>query len=140
MYVTSAVGIIFKAVETNRHLFLLRSGKKRLEWGLPGGKIEKDETLKQALQRECLEEIDYWPDNLKLFPIEKFVSFDNNFVFHTFYSVVEKEFIPKLNHEHCGYCWIDHHTYPTPLHRGLFNTLNYQIILEKIQIINESRQ
>lgn len=134
----NSVGVIFCALDTTRHLFLLRTGKSINEWGLPGGKVERGETLKDALERECHEEIQYWPEYAKLFPIEKFTSEDRKFHYHTFYCMVPTEFMPVLNHEHHGYAWVDASTWPKPLHRGLFNTLNYQIIKEKIQIIRES--
>ena len=134
----NSVGVLFCAQDTNRHLFLLRNNKSSSEWGLPGGKVEFGETLKVALQRECNEEIKFWPEHAKLFPIEQFNSNDANFTYHTFYCIIASEFIPVLNHEHIGWAWIDSSTYPKPLHRGLFNTLNYNIIQQKIQIIHDA--
>lgn len=134
----NSVGVIFCAQDTMRHLFLLRTGKTANEWGLPGGKVEAGETLRSALERECMEEIGHWPASSKLFPIEQFTSDDSRFIYHTFYCLVPGEFIPVLNHEHIGYTWINDHTYPRPLHRGLFNTLNYDIIKQKIQIIHDA--
>jgi 8-oxo-dGTP pyrophosphatase MutT (NUDIX family) len=134
----NSVGILFCALNTNRHLFLLRNDKKINTWGLPGGKVERGESLKEALQRECIEEIQFWNHGLKLFPIEQFTSEDKRFVYHTFYSFVENEFVPILNNEHLGYCWIDSNIYPRPLHRGLFNTLNYKIIQQKIALIHDA--
>lgn len=134
----TAVGILFCAEDTDRHLFLLRNDLNHCTWGLPGGKVEKNETLWEALSRECIEEIGYWNSDLKVVPLEQFTSDDERFVYHTFYSIVSSEFVPKLNNEHIGYCWINSYTYPKPLHRGLFNTLNYDIIRQKIQIIHAS--
>lgn len=136
--VRNSVGVLFCAQDTNRHLFLLRNNKLTPEWGLPGGKVEVDETLKSALKRECEEEIKFWPENAKLFPIEQFNANDSNFVYHTFYCIIPTEFVPVLNHEHVGWAWINSAIYPKPLHRGLFNTLNYSIIQQKIQIIHDA--
>lgn len=136
--VLNGVGVLFCAADTGRHLFLLRNDRNAQVWGLPGGKVERDETLVETLERECLEEINYWPENIKLFPIEQFTSEDGRFVYHTFYSLIPSEFVPVLNDEHIGYSWIDCETYPKPLHRGLFNTLNYDIIRQKINIIRSA--
>ena len=134
----NGVGVIFCAQSTGRQLFLLRNDKKGTSWGLPGGKVERGESLIEALSRECDEEISYWPENAKLLPIERFTSDDQNFCYHTFYSIVSEEFIPKLNYEHIGYAWVDGKTYPKPLHRGLFSTLNYELIQQKIAIIRSA--
>jgi 8-oxo-dGTP pyrophosphatase MutT (NUDIX family) len=135
---TNSVGVIFCSQKTSRQLFLLRNAKRYPVWGLPGGKIERGETLREALERECNEEIGFFPKNAKLFPIEKFISEDAKFTYHTFYCFVDDEFLPKLNHEHIGYSWCNQTHYPQPLHSGLFNTLMYDIIKQKIAIIQES--
>lgn len=134
----NSVGVMFYAQDTQRHLFILRNDKWGHSWGLPGGKCERGETLKQALERECREEISYWPESAKLFPIEQFTNDDSKFVYHTFYCIVAQEFKPILNHEHIGYAWMNNGVYPKPLHRGLFNTLNYSIIQQKIGIIQDA--
>jgi ADP-ribose pyrophosphatase YjhB (NUDIX family) len=133
----NSVGVLFCAKDTHRHLFLLRNDRFPV-WGLPGGKVERNETLREALERECREEIGQWPENSKLFPIEQFTAKENKFVYHTFYCFVEHEFIPVLNNEHIAYAWCDYLVKPQPLHSGLFNTLNYNLIVQKIQIIHEA--
>lgn len=134
----NGVGVIFCARSTDRHLYLLRNDRDGMVWGLPGGKMEEGETLLGALERECMEEIQYWPQSAKLFPIEQFTSNDKHFVYHTFFGIVEDEFTPVLNEEHHGYAWVDSTTYPKPLHKGLFSTLKYDIIKQKIEIIRNS--
>jgi len=127
-----SAGIFFCATNTNRFLFLLRNDPKNFgNWGIPGGKIENDETLLEGIERECLEEIAYFPPEAKLIPIQKFVN--NTFTYHTFFCKVDKEFIPILNEEHCGYAWIDPDHYPKPLHPGLFNTVNFDIVQDKLK-------
>ena len=104
----NAVGIWFYSVSTGRYLYLLRNDPKHPgSWGLPGGKVEKGESLLDAMKRECSEEIGSFPDTLKIIPIEQFTSADNHFVYHTFFALVSKEFTPVLNDEHHGYGHID---------------------------------
>lgn len=127
-----SAGVFFYCKNTNRFLYILRNDKQ-ICWGIPGGKIEQDETLLTGLQRECLEEIQYWPEEVKLVPIQKFVN--HNFVYTTFFCEVEKEFIPILNEEHIGYAWVDISNTPKPLHPGLFNLINFDIVQEKINYL-----
>ena len=92
-------GVFFYAENTKRFLFLLRNDDKNPgTWGIPGGKIEKDETLFEGIERECLEEINYFPKDSKLVPIQKFNN--NNFVYHTFFCKIQNEFIPKIGRAH----------------------------------------
>jgi len=128
----SSAGIFFYSEKTNRFLYLLRNDSKNPgNWGIPGGKIEIGETLLEGVARECMEELEYFPNNAKLIPIQKFVN--NQFVYHTFFCRIDDEFIPTLNDEHCGYCWVDPEHYPKPLHPGLFNTINFEVVQEKLQ-------
>ena len=128
----TSAGVFFYSVDTNRFLFLLRNDDKNPgNWGIPGGKIEKDETLYEGDERECLEEIGYFPIDSKLIPIQKFVN--NTFTYHTFYCEIEREFIPQLNDEHIGYAWVETGSYPKPLHPGLFNTINFDVVQEKLK-------
>jgi 8-oxo-dGTP pyrophosphatase MutT (NUDIX family) len=104
-------------------------------WGLPGGKVESNETLIQAAERECQEELGFVPDYHSLAPVEKFTSADDAFCYHTFFAAVDHEFRPELNREHTGYAWIDAATTPRPMHPGLWNTLNFDVIQNKISLL-----
>lgn len=133
-----AVGIWFYAADTKRHLFLMRDDKKYSgHWGLPGGKVEPNETLLEAIERECAEEMGRMPEYVKLIPIEKFTADDNKFVYHTFYCIVEEEFVPKLNHEHIGYMWLDSDVIPKPLHPGFWATLKIDDIFQRINTLKD---
>ena len=127
----TSAGVFFYAKATNRFLFLLRNDEKNPgNWGIPGGKIEKGESLLEGIERECVEEIGFFPSHTKLITIQKFVN--NSFTYHTFFSVVDDEFMPTLNDEHCGYCWVPYDSYPRPLHPGLFNTINFDVVQNKL--------
>ena len=125
-----AAGVFFYSKSTLRYLYLLRSDIKNPTWSIPGGGIDKDETLFEGIARECDEEMSFDITELKLIPIQKFVN--NNFVYHTFFCEVEEEFIPTLNDEHVGYAWVREGQYPKPLHPGLFSTVNIDIVIEKL--------
>ena len=62
-----SAGVFFYSSKTNRYLYLLRTDNKNPgNWGIPGGKIEDDETLFEGIARECQEEIGMFPINAKL--------------------------------------------------------------------------
>jgi len=129
----NSVGCLFWAKKTNRFLFVLRDAKTyKHTWALVGGKVEEGESIFQAMNREILEEVGS-VDIIKTVPIEKFTNEKNNFVYETFVNIVEEEFIPDLNNEHIGYCWVDIDHFPKPLHPGLYTTLNIDVISEKIK-------
>jgi len=139
--IVNAVGVWFYSIDTQRYLYLLRNDPRHPgTWGLPGGKIESGETLIDAMNRECIEEIGFVPDYLKLVPLEKFTSADQGFVYHTFFCSIETEFTPKLNDEHIGWAWINSGSWPKPMHPGLWSTVNFDAVKEKISVIEQSVQ
>lgn len=130
-----SAGVFFYSKSTNRYLYLLRSDIRSPTWSMPGGGIEKDETLLEGIARECMEEMQFDITELKLIPIQKFVN--NAFIYHTFFCEVQDEFIPTLNDEHVGYAWVGEGLYPKPLHPGLFSTVNIDIVIEKLDILSK---
>ena len=132
------VGTFIYSVSTQRYLFLLRNSSKYSgTWGLAGGKIESDEQLLESLNRELHEELGYEFLNVKIIPIEKFTSDNGNFSYNTFLLPVKEEFVPALNHEHRGYCWVSLEDHPKPLHPGVWRTINFKEVVAKIKILEE---
>jgi 8-oxo-dGTP pyrophosphatase MutT (NUDIX family) len=136
--VVESSGALIYAKNTHRYLFLLRtSSKHRNSWGLVGGKVESGETIVQGLRREILEELGGEIKDAKIRPIEKFTSDNGQFCYHTFLIVVDDEFIPELNNEHDGYCWVPLEKYPKPLHPGVWRTFKFDVIINKIKTIEK---
>lgn len=131
--VVNGVGVLLWAKITGRSLYLLR-GDREGTWCLPGGKVERGESLMGALSRECVEEIGR-PIDGKVYPIECYTTPDGRFQYHTFFAVIEGEFVPTLNHEHVGWAWCDRGSWPRPLHGGLQQTLSQDTVHQKIDII-----
>lgn len=136
--VVNAVGVWFYAINTGRYLYLMRDDPKHPDtWGLPGGRMEPGETMIQAIERECREELGAMPEYLKLVPLEKFTTADQHFSYHTFFCSVATEFVPKLNHEHTGWTWLNSGIWPKPMHPGLWSTVNFDSVRDKIQTIEQ---
>jgi 8-oxo-dGTP pyrophosphatase MutT (NUDIX family) len=138
-HAVNAIGVWFYAMDTQRYLYLLRDDPRHPDtWGLPGGKIESGETMLGAMQRECQEELGFVPEYIKLTPLEKFTSADSIFAYHTFFCSVTNEFVPCLNDEHTGWAWIASGRWPKPMHPGLWSTVNFDAVRDKIRNIEST--
>lgn len=129
-------GALIISKDTHRFLLVQKSnGKNHGKWGLVGGTNLEGESAWQGLTREIQEEIGFMPDFKKTIPLEKFVSQDSLFNFHTYLCIIDKEFIPALSSEHIGWGWFDIAYPPKPVHRGLDLSLRNKTIQTKIQTV-----
>ena len=129
-------GALICARDTHRFLLLQkREGKHAGRWGLVGGTNHSNESAWQGLCREIEEELGLVPDIKKTLPLERFVSNDSLFKFHTYFCVVDSEFVPKLSDEHIAWGWFDLDCLPKPVHKGLDLSLRNRVIQTKIQTV-----
>lgn len=134
--IIEGVGAFIYSTSTKRYLFLLRDESKYSgTWGVAGGKIESGETIAESLIREITEELGGTINDAKLIPLEKFTSDNNRFIYHTFIVPVDEEFVPILNSEHRGYCWVELNDHPKPLHPGVWRTINFDAVINKIKTL-----
>lgn len=100
-----AAGALLVSKETKKCLVGLRSAKCDAPhtWGPFGGSIEAGETIKEGLLRELKEEIGFTGD-VELH--ESWTFKKENFKYHTFIGLVDKEFKPKLNDETDDVKWL----------------------------------
>ena len=118
-----AGGFLFMADRTGRVLLLKRSKfcDSPHTWSIPGGgfKPDTDDTIFETAKRETFEEIGLTVENTasKVFKIYEHASPD--LVFTTYMALCEDEFVPRLNHEHTGYRWVNLVDLPSPLHTGM---------------------
>jgi len=131
------VGTVFLSSKTKRLLFNLRAPYKThsLSWSLWGGMLENKENPKEALLRELSEEMGFVPSIEKIYPFDVYQSKDGHFKYYSFVTVVSEEFIPILNKESCGYCWINIGQWPKPMHQGARISFCNDKSLEKLQMI-----
>lgn len=119
----SAHVVIFK---NNKFLILKRS--KTDDWmpehyGLPGGKLDKDENIKDALVRECKEEANLNIQSQDLIFLPKI----SNKSEHGFYYTTKFSGNIKLDHEHEDFKWVQYD-----------DLANYKIVPDLKDIIKEA--
>lgn len=74
----------------------------------------------------------------KVIPIEQYTSNKNTFMYHTFLIKVEEEFVPDLNQEHKGYCWVKLDDHPKPLHPGVWRTFKLKASRDIIDTLEKT--
>lgn len=135
---TNASGCIFLATNTGRVMLQHRSSTCSYPntWAFFGGKAEIDERPIQTLLRELAEEIGTLPKIQKVYPLNKFTSADNKFTYDTFLISVFEEFVPHLNTESSGYCWVTLNKLPRPLHPGVKAQISNRELMAKVKTIH----
>ena len=129
-------GALICARNTQRFLLLQKNeGRHSGRWVLVGGTNHLGESAWQGLKREIEEEIGFLPEIKKTIPLERFVSNDSLFNFHTYFCVVDAEFVPTLSQEHAAWGWFDLNNLPKPVHKGIDLSLRNKIIQTKIQTV-----
>ena len=131
------VGTLIVSTKTQRVLLNMRAPHKThaMQWALFGGMVERDEQPKDALMRELTEEMGFIPEIEKLYPFDVYQSKDGHFKYYSFVAVVVEEFVPELNVESCGYCWIDLGEWPKPMHQGARISFCNLKAIDKIKLI-----
>jgi 8-oxo-dGTP pyrophosphatase MutT (NUDIX family) len=137
-----ASGCIFLSLDTGRVMLQQRSKNTShpRTWGFFGGKSEPGERPVETLHREIEEEIGLVPDIQRVFPVHKFTATNGKFEYHTFIVTVEEEFIPVLNNESDGYCWIKIGNWPRPLHPGAKIQCHSNEFVKKVKTIYEKNK
>jgi len=131
-------GALIYSRSTNRFLFVRRAADKRHKgtWGIVGGRLNPGEDANQGLRREIAEEVSLTLLEYSIIiPLTVYNSDDKLFSYQTFVVVVNDEFIPKLNDEHSGYAWTKIEGFPRPLHPGVWKTVNFDEVTEKLRTI-----
>lgn len=139
----SAVGAIFMSEDTGRIMLNQRSEHVPYGnyWGFIGGKILEHELPVEALIREIHEEIGYNIPKLNdIIPFDVYITKDKKFRYYSFVIFVSHEFIPELNNESDGYCWVKIGKFPKPLHPGAKNTLYNEHLLQDFESLWESKK
>ena len=100
-------------IQQKDKILILQRARKDLQhnlWGIPGGKLDRNESPKQGLIREIKEEIDASISS-KVFSLlgtaRSTTISDGEYGLYLFYALMPENQIIKINHEeHSGFCWV----------------------------------
>lgn len=106
-----AVDVAACYIESNGELLLLKRAESESEggrWGVPGGKVEKGESVRDGAMREVWEETGMRLKDKELQYLGKlFIRKPHvEYVYHMFYCKFARRPVVVLNHEHQEYRWL----------------------------------
>lgn len=150
----NGAGVIFMARDTGRMLISFRSEHvdEPHTWGTWGGGIERGESPKEAAAREAYEEADYSTREEDIHLLYIHNDPDSDFKYFNYLVVVPTQFkIPVYNREFDGDWknddgsnwesenakWVEFGDWPSPLHFGLKNVLEYPKSMKILKELSE---
>jgi 8-oxo-dGTP pyrophosphatase MutT (NUDIX family) len=135
-------GSIMYAKSTNRFLINYRSEyvNEPHTYGTIGGKIDDDESPKDAVIREVNEESGY-SGEVKLIPLFVFENNAKTFKYYNYLAIIDEEFDPILDWESEGFEWVtfEELLQITPKHPGLIALLKDKKSFETMKKISETQ-
>lgn len=98
-------------IQSNKKLLFLKRAENKSEggkWGVPAGKIEFQETPKDAVLREIFEETEIVLNEQKLTSLGKLYiqKKSGDYIYHLFHCCYKKIPAVRLNNEHQDYRWL----------------------------------
>lgn len=110
-------GVMFLTKDGDILLLRRTDGYHKGSWDIPGGKLEDGEKAWDAAWREAKEEIGEVPPGQGG---HKASQYEDEYVnYTTYFNVVDKSFVPKLNEEHDAWAWSSLRNPVGPLHPGV---------------------
>ncbi len=109
-YAVPATGAIILNEEDD--VFLMKSPKWEGQWLVPGGKIEKGDSMKETVRKEVREETGLEVENIELMNVKdggnpEDFSRDTHFIFLNFICRAEEQEVKLDQREAVDYTWID---------------------------------
>jgi nucleoside triphosphatase len=109
-YAVPATGALILNEEDD--VFLMKSPKWEGQWLVPGGKIEKGDSMKETVRREVREETGLEVENIELMNVKDGgnpddFSRDTHFIFLNFICRAEEQEVKLDQREAVDYTWID---------------------------------
>ncbi len=109
-YAIPATGALILNEEDD--VFLMKSPKWEGQWLVPGGKIEKGDSMKETVRKEVREETGLEVENIKLMNVKdggnpEDFSRDTHFIFLNFICRAEEQEVKLDQREAVDYTWID---------------------------------
>ena len=131
---TEAAGMLIRSPNGNV-LFCRRTDG--LGWAFPGGVKKDGETVESCAVRECMEETGYLTGHAgKL--LTRRIRDDVDFT--TFLYDSDDEFVPKLNHEHDAFVWLNPaHADSLHIHQGCHIALRKMAGMNELQLAQAIR-
>ena len=103
-----SVDVVAAIIKKNNNYLIVQRNKKKhmgLKWEFPGGKVENNESFKQALSREIKEELNIEINIYEKIAKEKYKDSKINIILH-YYLCSHKNGIIELR-EHEQLAWVD---------------------------------